>query len=211
MIKNKVNAASISIATALISIDTPNCLGHQRIWPHRDEFIEELLNKLRESLINDHGIEFDVVSIEPGSINIRLQITASIFAIVAATATFMDTEAAEVVREKLEYVISEYIIQSDYSEPCNVHMLGFAKRGLCYGPVQQGDTLTSIAEALNPNGVTTNQTLMALYKYNPHAFYDENINNLHDGVFLSLPKSPKYLSKNHADEQVELHNEKWRK
>ncbi|MCU7920442.1 MAG: hypothetical protein KZQ95_19095 [Candidatus Thiodiazotropha sp. (ex Epidulcina cf. delphinae)] len=209
MANNEINIASVGIGIATISIDTPNCLGHQRIWPHKDEFINELLEKLRTQLINDYGLEFVVVSIEPGSINIRLQITSSVFAIIAATATFADTEIGEAVIDQLKSTFSEYVLPSDYSEPCNVQMLGFAKRGLCYGPVKKGDTLTSIATELNPKGVTLNQALMALYEYNPNAFYDENINNLHEGVFLSLPKSPKYLSKVYSDENVELHNKNW--
>ena len=53
--------------------------------------------------------------------------------------------------------------------------------------VQRGDTLGKIARQNKPDGVTMDQMLVALYRANPDAFIDENINRLRAGVILNVP------------------------
>ncbi len=51
--------------------------------------------------------------------------------------------------------------------------------GSSYGPVSASDTLWSIASKTRPSSqVSIHQTLVAIYRANPHAFADGNINNL---------------------------------
>ena len=52
--------------------------------------------------------------------------------------------------------------------------------------VKSGETLSEIAERYLVEGATLNQTMMALFEANPHAF-DGNINRLEAGVTLELP------------------------
>lgn len=53
--------------------------------------------------------------------------------------------------------------------------------------VQKGDTLRTIAERAQYTGVTTEQMLIAIYKANPHAFVQNNINLLRSNVQLKMP------------------------
>lgn len=57
-----------------------------------------------------------------------------------------------------------------------------------YGPVKRGDTLWSIAERYRPDdSVTMAQTMLAIQRLNPHAFADDNVNDLLSGWWLELP------------------------
>lgn len=56
-----------------------------------------------------------------------------------------------------------------------------------YGPVERGQTLSSIAKATAPQGVDINQMLLALKQANPDAFYRDNINALKTGAVLRVP------------------------
>lgn len=56
-----------------------------------------------------------------------------------------------------------------------------------YGPVERGQTLSSIAKETAPQGVDINQMLLALKQANPDAFYRDNINALKTGAVLRVP------------------------
>lgn len=53
--------------------------------------------------------------------------------------------------------------------------------------VKRGDTLGSIASELRPEGVSLDQMLLALFRANPDAFDQGNINRLKAGKILSIP------------------------
>ncbi len=57
-----------------------------------------------------------------------------------------------------------------------------------YGPVNRGDTLSSIASQVLPAGVDLNQMLVALYRANREAFIANNMNLLRTGVILKVPE-----------------------
>lgn len=57
-----------------------------------------------------------------------------------------------------------------------------------YGPVNRGDTLSSIARQVLPVGVDLNQMLVALYRANRDAFIADNMNLLRTGVVLKIPE-----------------------
>ena len=57
-----------------------------------------------------------------------------------------------------------------------------------YGPVNRGDTLSSIARQFLPAGVDLNQMLVALYRTNRDAFIASNMNLLKAGVILKIPE-----------------------
>ncbi|MGC1549222.1 MAG: FimV/HubP family polar landmark protein, partial [Rhodanobacter sp.] len=56
-----------------------------------------------------------------------------------------------------------------------------------YGPVTQGQNLSVVARATAPEGVDTNQMMLALKAANPDAFYRDNINALKAGAVLRVP------------------------
>lgn len=55
-----------------------------------------------------------------------------------------------------------------------------------YGPVETGESLSTISARVQHNGVTLQQTMMALFQANPQAF-GNNINTLYEGAVLRLP------------------------
>ncbi len=55
--------------------------------------------------------------------------------------------------------------------------------------VNRGDTLWSIATRVRPEGASVNQTLAALYRNNPNAFINNDIDRLKAGVSLRVPPS----------------------
>ena len=57
-----------------------------------------------------------------------------------------------------------------------------------YGPVNRGDTMSSIARRILPAGVDLNQMLVALYRANQEAFISSNMNLLKVGAVLKIPE-----------------------
>jgi len=55
--------------------------------------------------------------------------------------------------------------------------------------VAPGDTLTSLAAANKPSGVSLDQMLVSLYRNNPSAFIDDNMNRMKSGVTLQVPSA----------------------
>jgi pilus assembly protein FimV len=53
--------------------------------------------------------------------------------------------------------------------------------------VKKGDSLAGIAHQVKPAGVSLDQMLVALYRANPDAFIDKNMNRLRAGQVLSVP------------------------
>lgn len=59
--------------------------------------------------------------------------------------------------------------------------------GESYGPVGEAETLWRIATKVRPSGATIHQTLVALYRANPQAFVNNDINLLKKGAVLTVP------------------------
>ncbi len=74
-----------------------------------------------------------------------------------------------------------------------------AARSLGTYEVKKGDTLARIATQNNPGGVSLQQMLIALYRANPDAFIDGNINRLRAGRILNLPDRETAASVDEAD------------
>jgi pilus assembly protein FimV len=83
-----------------------------------------------------------------------------------------------------------------------------------YGPVESGDTLSAIArETRVGRAGTVDQMMLALYKANPNAFYNTNINALKRGVILRVPSNAEIKAVGSAAEataQVRAQFEDWR-
>lgn len=56
-----------------------------------------------------------------------------------------------------------------------------------YGPVRRGETLSQIAERTRHPGASLEQMLVALFRSNPDAFMDNNMNRLKAGPILRVP------------------------
>lgn len=68
-----------------------------------------------------------------------------------------------------------------------------------FGPVDRGQTLSQIANALRPAGVGLNQMMVALLRANASAFIDGNINQLKRGAILRIPGSDELAALSAAD------------
>lgn len=83
-----------------------------------------------------------------------------------------------------------------------------------YGPVSGGDNLWIIAEKLRSNNdVMIVQMAVALFKKNPSAFINNNINGLRMGSFLIVPEKTQViqLSRNEAKIIFQEHWLRWKK
>ena len=81
-----------------------------------------------------------------------------------------------------------------------------------YGPVQRGQTLSSIAQTMLPAGTDLSQMLLALKQANPDAFYRDNINALKSGAVLRVPSADeaRAMSIAAALAEVRRQNSDWR-
>lgn len=80
-----------------------------------------------------------------------------------------------------------------------------------YGPVQQGDSLSYIASQLEASGMTIDQMLVTLFRANPHAFANDNMNHLLVGKTLTVPSvnSEALPTAFEASQFVDQHHRLW--
>ncbi len=81
-----------------------------------------------------------------------------------------------------------------------------------YGPVKVDDTLWSIAKRLRKDsGVSIKQMMIALFRANPEAFLDNNINKLRKGAVLRLddPAMARALNQAEAAREVARQSQSW--
>ena len=80
-----------------------------------------------------------------------------------------------------------------------------------YGPVKEGDTLFKIIREKTSYHVQLNQLLIALYRANPEAFSDNNMNQLKTGFILRIPDESEVatISPDEADKEVKMHTANW--
>lgn len=81
-----------------------------------------------------------------------------------------------------------------------------------YGPVERGQTLSSIARSHAVTGVNEAQMLLAIKQANPNAFYRDNINALKTGAVLRIPTATEAQTMTVAAAIAEAHrqNSDWR-
>ncbi len=77
--------------------------------------------------------------------------------------------------------------------------------------VRPGDTLSGIAQRVQPHGVTLDQTLMGLFDANPRAFVGNNMNRLKVGSRIEVPGKGNFakLSPAEATKQVQVQVTDW--
>lgn len=77
--------------------------------------------------------------------------------------------------------------------------------------VSKGQTLGQIASSMKPDGVTQEQMLIALFRANPKAFINGNINWLRAGVTLNIPSESDIaaISQKEARREVSKHTQRF--
>src|SRR5437868_1216089 len=65
--------------------------------------------------------------------------------------------------------------------------------------VRPGDTLSKIAGRTQRSGVSLDQMLVSLYRANPQAFMDNNMNRLKSGVVLAVPSAESANATNQSE------------
>jgi len=73
-----------------------------------------------------------------------------------------------------------------------------------YGPIKPGETLGRIARSVRPEGVSVEQTLIGLYRHNPDAFINKNINLVKSGKILRVPETEELAAVPHRQAAQEL-------
>ncbi|MGD8587915.1 MAG: FimV/HubP family polar landmark protein [Chromatiales bacterium] len=73
-----------------------------------------------------------------------------------------------------------------------------------YGPVQENDNLWNIAQSLKQGDETVEQVMLALLRYNPEAFIDNNVNLLKAGKILRLPEDADVTSMSRREARREF-------
>ncbi|HBC56947.1 MAG TPA: hypothetical protein DCZ03_07270, partial [Gammaproteobacteria bacterium] len=84
--------------------------------------------------------------------------------------------------------------------------------GELYGPVLENQTLWSIATEVRPDdSVSVYQSMMALLEANPHAFINNNVNELKRGEVLRIPSAAtfKAMSRSEAHQEFVRQNSAW--
>jgi pilus assembly protein FimV len=83
--------------------------------------------------------------------------------------------------------------------------------GTNYGPIHRGETLSSIAKSVRPDGVTLNQMMIAIYQANPEVFM-HNINRMKSGYILRMPTAAdaQAVSVTDANSEVRAQMQSWR-
>lgn len=79
-----------------------------------------------------------------------------------------------------------------------------------YGPIKRGETLTSVAAAVKPDGVTLEQMLVGLYRSNPDAFVS-NMNRMKTGRILRVPEKEEIaaIAPGEAHKEIRVQADDW--
>ena len=83
--------------------------------------------------------------------------------------------------------------------------------GANYGPIHRGETLSSIAKQVRPDGASLNQMMIAIYQANPEVFMHD-INRMKAGYILRMPTASDVQAVSAADANAEVRAqmEAWR-
>jgi FimV-like protein len=79
-----------------------------------------------------------------------------------------------------------------------------AQQTVRHGPVSANETLWSIARRYAPDNASVSRMSVSIFRANPSAFYDNNINRLRQGAILTIPTVPAALSAVDRREAVQV-------
>lgn len=80
-----------------------------------------------------------------------------------------------------------------------------------YGPVKRGETLSKIAASVKPEGVSLEQMLVAIFRNNPDAFVNNNMNLVKAGAMLRIPEKEQTsaLERREAAKEIRVQTADW--
>ncbi|MBI4195493.1 MAG: hypothetical protein HY526_10485 [Betaproteobacteria bacterium] len=86
-----------------------------------------------------------------------------------------------------------------------------AAGGSDYGPIKRGETLSRIAATVKPEGVSLDQMLVGIFRSNPEAFMNNNMNLMKAGKTLRIPDKDQVtaITPREAREEVRLQATDW--
>ena len=118
--------------------------------------------------------------------------------------------------EEMEIAKQQWLDQKEMNllPPKDLESISAAKQGhQTYGPVQSGDSLSHIASQIDLSDMATDQVLVYLFRANPHAFANGNMNHLLAGKMLKIPPvNPQSLpTAFEASQLVDEHYRLWKK
>lgn len=96
--------------------------------------------------------------------------------------------------------------QTDKTQTDKIQSVATSQKATKY-QVSRGDSLSKIANRLGYRNISLEQMLVALYRNNPDAFLNDNMNLLKEGTVLSIPDITKEMgvSRQEAQKIVKLH------
>lgn len=80
-----------------------------------------------------------------------------------------------------------------------------------YGPVKRGETLGKIAGNVKPEGVSLEQMLVGIYRSNPDAFINDNMNLIRAGSTLQIPDRAQAgaIPRREAAQEIRVQTQDW--
>ncbi|MBI4204222.1 MAG: hypothetical protein HY527_04280 [Betaproteobacteria bacterium] len=80
-----------------------------------------------------------------------------------------------------------------------------------YGPVKRGETLSKIAASVKPEGVSLEQMLVGIFRHNPDAFVNKNMNLVKAGATLRIPEKEQLaaLERREAAKEIRVQTADW--
>lgn len=111
---------------------------------------------------------------------------------------------------KIEAKTNRALKDKTYIEELKISNTPFRK--IQYGPIKQGETLTRVSKFLPLSWLTLDQQLVALFRANPQAFIDNNMNHLVIGASIVVPDAEDLdeLPPKEATAIVDVHEVRWK-
>lgn len=78
-----------------------------------------------------------------------------------------------------------------------------------YGPVRRGETLSRIASRVRPRNATLEQTMLGIFRHNPAAFINNNMNLLKVGHRLRIPVADQLPAQKESAQELRTQTSTW--
>ncbi|MCP3930081.1 MAG: hypothetical protein GY705_13385 [Bacteroidetes bacterium] len=169
-------------------------------YQDQERAVELLVDILQANLSNNYGasISFEIISIHKGCIKARLLLTwtlviGGIGGIGTGLANYKDVKAGavelwqDVGRVDVEGLV-DYVFEG---RKCEARFKASDFINGVYGPVKSGESLYSIAGKFDCDDATIEQKIVAIFKENPKAFINNDMNILKSGEYLVIPRQKK--------------------
>ena len=174
---------------------------------------EPFLNMLVEiSWASGRLLREYTVLLDPADTRIPEPVAPIVPSFEESTATAAEIETAPLDQETSQAATIASPEEKIVEKPRTVQQTSVQTPGT-YGPILEGDTLSSIARQVKPKEVNINQMLVALFRANREAFIADNMNLLRTGVILKIPDLQELaeISEKEANIEVRVQVNDWHK